>query len=268
MKVWTLGTGSSGNATLVEADDTRLLVDAGFPRRELGRRLASIGVAPESIQAAVITHEHGDHICGARTASRRWKWRLHATPGTALEGKLDAERTSLFQAGDTFPIGGIDVQAVRSSHDAADPVLLVLTDRRTGARAGIAYDLGRASSNVVRALCDLEVLVLESNHDELMLATGPYPPMVQRRIASARGHLSNSAAAELAQSVVNRGLRHIALAHLSQKCNTPALALQAMRKRLERTRFRGRVTATTQDGVHGPFTAAGPQTGIQLSLTL
>jgi phosphoribosyl 1,2-cyclic phosphodiesterase len=267
MKIWTLGTGSSGNAVLVEADGTRLMVDAGFPRRVLGKRMSSIGVAPESIQAAIITHEHGDHICGARGVAKRWKWRLHATSGTATAGELDPEKTEIFAAGDTFTIGEIDIQSIRSSHDAMDPVLLVLTARRTGARAGIAYDLGRASSNVVQALSDLEVLVLECNHDEEMLANGPYPPMLQRRIAGPRGHLSNSAAATLAQAVVNRGLRHIALAHLSQKCNTPALALQAMRKTLERTRFRGRVTATTQDGIHGPFTAVG-NTEVQLSFAI
>jgi phosphoribosyl 1,2-cyclic phosphodiesterase len=134
---------------------------------------------------------------------------------------------------------------------------LVVTARSSGARAGICYDVGHASDGV-RALCrGVDILVLESNHDEGMLWAGPYPPWLCQRIASDTGHLSNRVAAGLARESVHRHLAHLVLAHLSEKNNTPEVATRAVRSALRGTAFRGQMSTATQDGVVGPFTPRG-----------
>jgi phosphoribosyl 1,2-cyclic phosphodiesterase len=268
MQIWTLGTGSRGNALVIDGGGTRLMVDAGFGTRTLRTRLGQAGIAPESIEGLVVTHEHTDHISGAGAAARRWGWRVFATHGTARESQLDPEATTTFSAGETFSVGALDVQTIRSSHDATEPVVLIVVCRPTGARAGIVYDLGRVSRPLASELIDLDMLVLESNHDEEMLVNGPYPRTVQRRIGGAHGHLSNVAAASLAAHCAHRKLKHIALVHLSQNCNLPKLAMKTVGDSLRKTSFAGRLTATTQDGVHGPFAAAGRARNLQLSLAL
>lgn len=266
MKLWMLGSGSRGNAVLLESAGSRVLIDAGFPPRVLAARLAEIGVAGESIEAAVITHEHTDHVRGACAGAKRWGWALYATSGTAAAFP-DLARSSVrtFAAGSAIEVGEMTLCSIPTPHDAAESVAFVATGRRSGVRAGIAYDIGHASAALRTALAELDVLVLESNHDEEMLRTGPYPRSVKARIASSRGHLSNRAAAALASECAHHGLRHIVLAHLSQKCNDAAVAARAVKTSLARTAFRGKVTPAHQDRVAGPFTAGGGQ---QLSLTL
>ena len=257
MKLWVLGSGSGGNAVLVECDGTRLLVDAGFGPRTLAARLKLTGVDPRSIEACVVTHDHSDHVRGAARAARRWGWKLYATAGTARCADLAEARVTVFAAGDTLRFGRLEAEAVATPHDAAEPVGFVLTAVSTGARAGICYDVGCASDGV-RALCrELDILVLETNHDEGMLWAGPYPPWLCQRIASDTGHLSNRAAGEVARDTVTRRLAHLVLAHLSEKNNTPEIATRAMRSALRGTRFRGQMSAATQDGVVGPFAPRG-----------
>lgn len=263
MRVWVLGSGSRGNAVVIEAGGSRLLVDAGFPPRQLAERLQLVGIAPESIEAVVITHEHGDHVRGAAAGAERWGWALHATEGT-LRGcpPLAAADARSFVPGATFAVGGFDVHAPAISHDAEEPVAIVATARASGSRIGVAYDLGYPSRRVAAALADLDVLVLEANHDEAMLWNGPYPPSVCQRIASRTGHLSNKAAGALAAACAHRGLRHVVLAHLSDCCNDAVTARRAVATALERTVFRGRVDVAKQDAVVGPFLPApGRRTG-------
>ena len=254
MKVWVLGSGSRGNATVIDNGATRVLVDAGFSARELKRRLALAGIAPESIEALIVTHEHGDHACGAALAARRWRWNVHATAGTlnAMPELADA-RVRTFRSGDTLTFSTMSVLTVPTPHDATDPVAVVATDTASGARAAVVLDLGRESTEVRQMLRDVEVLVLESNHDEALLARGPYPISVQQRIASHVGHLSNRQAAAIARACAHVDLQHLVLAHLSEACNTPDHALAAASAALARSRFRGKVTAAPQDVVHGAF---------------
>jgi phosphoribosyl 1,2-cyclic phosphodiesterase len=263
-----LGSGSRGNAVLLETDGSRVLVDAGFPPRVLAQRLARVGVAPASIGAVVLTHEHTDHVRGVAAAATRWGWAIHATRGT-IAGCADlvGRGVRILEPGVTSPLGEFDVVAVRAPHDAAEPVALVLTARQSGARAGIAYDLGHVTDGVRQAMRDLDLLVLEANHDPAMLRSGPYPPVVQDRIAGRHGHLANPDAAALAREVSHRGLSDVILAHLSQQCNRPALALGAVGEGLRRARFRGRLTASSQDDVAGPF-GAPVRTAVQLPLGL
>jgi phosphoribosyl 1,2-cyclic phosphodiesterase len=271
MKLWMLGSGSRGNAVLLECAGGSVLVDAGFGTRTLARRLASAGTAPDSIAGVVITHEHGDHVRGAGAATAKWGWPVHATAGTRdASPPLAGYGVVTFSAGDTFAVGGCDVETIRVSHDAADPVGLVITERATGVRAGILYDLGDFTSEICRALALVDILVMEANHDSGMLRAGPYPPSVQKRISGRRGHLSNAAAGEAARECIHRGLGDVVLAHISEKCNTPELARDTVWASLTRRSFRGRLHMAAQDTVCGPFGAgaSASRATVQLGLGL
>jgi len=248
-----LGSGSNGNAILIECDGSRLLVDCGFGTRTLAARLKTIDVAPESIEGCLITHEHHDHIKGAAAAARRWGWGIYTTPGTARARELSKTPVLTFEPGMTVDFPRMTVAATATSHDANEPVGFVVTSRSTGARAGLFYDIGCVARAVARACEHLDILVLESNHDDEMLKNGPYPPFLQARIASRVGHLSNRDACRFAQAAMTRDLKHLVLAHLSENCNTPDIALDGMRAAVGSTRFRGTVTAAKQDAVMGPF---------------
>ncbi len=268
MRLWVLGSGSRGNALLLEEGDVRVLVDAGFPARVMAKRLECIGVAPASVSAVLLTHEHHDHVRGAAAGARLWGWTVHATRGTiAANDDVRALTPSVLSRGASVEVGSFHVDTVPVSHDAAEPVALVITSRRTGCRCGIAYDLGRVGTQLRARMRDLDLLVLEANHDRAMLRCGPYPVVVQDRIGGPNGHLCNDGAAELAREVAHGGLRHVVLAHLSENCNQPALAMDAMRARLTGSRFRGRVQLTWQDKVVGPIEPTSRAT-VQLALPL
>ncbi len=268
MRLWILGSGSSGNALLVECDDARILIDCGFGVRELARRLKSIGVAPQSIEACFLTHEHGDHVKGAAAAARRWHWAIHASHGTSLARELAKTKVNAFRPGAEIPLTRMTVSSVATPHDANQSVGYVVTSRTTGARAGFFYDFGYVSRAIVDACKSLDILVLESNHDADMLKNGPYPVWLQRRIASRTGHLSNHDAARFARYAATRQVNHLVLAHLSENCNTPDVALDSMRRALERTSFRGTITAAKQDDIVGPFSPRPDRAGDPLQYSL
>ena len=271
MRVWSLGTGSRGNAVLVEAEGTRVLIDAGFPMRELAARLASIDVPCESVEAALVTHEHLDHVRGACAASRRWGWTLYATAGTiAAYPALREHGARTLVPNQPVELSRLSVRAVPVSHDAAEPVAFVATERSSGARAAVAYDLGATTAALCKALERVDVMLLEANHDNAMLRAGPYPESVRRRIAGARGHLSNQAAGALAAECVHADLAHLVLTHLSDSCNDPRIAVRAVADALSPTRFRGRLSAAGQAHVAGPYGPGrrGAVRAIQLALEL
>jgi phosphoribosyl 1,2-cyclic phosphodiesterase len=257
VKVWILGSGSNGNAVLIEGDGTRVLVDAGFGPRALATRLKVASVDPASIDACLLTHDHSDHVSGVARAARRWGWAVFATDGTAQSPALADVSVTPLPVGEAFRIEGLEITALPTPHDATEPVSFVATALSTGARASICYDIGHANENV-RTLCrEVDVLVVEANHDEGMLWAGPYPPWLCQRIAGSVGHLSNRAAGALARDSVTSRTAHVVLAHLSEKNNTPEMARSAVRSALRGTMFRGRLTTTTQDGVSGPFMPRG-----------
>ena len=255
MRLWTLGSGSKGNALLIECGDTRVLVDAGFSARRIAERLQQIGVAPQSVQALLLTHEHRDHVSGLETALKRWTWPVHATAGTlrGIGTDLGGAATHVLAAGRTFTLGTLRVEPFAISHDAAEPVGFVATSVLTGMRAAVVTDLGCVTEGVRTAVRDVEVLVVESNHDEGLLESGPYPWHLKRRIAGAHGHLSNRAAGELTTECQHRALRQVVLAHLSETNNSPAVAHEAMQRALRRTRYRGALAVAPQHAVVGPF---------------
>jgi phosphoribosyl 1,2-cyclic phosphodiesterase len=253
VRLWMLGSGSRGNAILVECDGSRILIDCGYGTRTLAGRLKTIGVRPQSIDACLVTHEHADHVHGAKSAMKRWGWEMYATPATARAAKLAGPRLTRFVAGNTLHFPTMTVTTTPTPHDAHESVGFVVTSNSTGARAGLFYDFGHVSRAIARACASLDILVLESNHDADLLRAGPYPPWLQARIASRVGHLSNHAAAAFARDAVTREMNHLVLAHLSEKCNTPRVALTNMRAALAKSRFKGTLTAAKQDEVVGPF---------------
>ena len=254
MKLWVLGSGSGGNAVLVECGESRVLVDAGFSPRELAVRLRTIGVAPASIEACVVTHEHTDHLKGAAAGARKWGWSLYASEGT-VEASLELREAACIGVtpGASVALSRVVVTAHATPHDAVSPIGVRIACAASGVTAVVCTDIGHASESV-RALCArADLLVLESNHDERMLRAGPYPPSVRARIASRTGHLSNRASAALARDVVHRELAHVVLAHLSEQCNDHGVAHTTMADALRRTRFRGALSVAMQHGVVGPF---------------
>ena len=249
-----LGSGSNGNAILIECDGSRILVDCGFGTRTLASRLRAIGVEPASIEGCLVTHEHHDHVRGAGAAAKRWGWGVYATRGTARAPELAKTAVHTFDPGMTVEFPTMTAESVATPHDASQSVGFVVTSRSTGARAGLFYDMGHVSRAIAKSCEALDILVLESNHDDDMLRYGPYPPWLQRRIASRWGHLSNHEACAFARSSATRGLNHLVLAHLSEQNNSARVAMTAMKTALARSRFRGTLTPAKQDAVVGPFT--------------
>ncbi len=255
MRVTVLGSGSTGNATLVEADGVRILVDAGFSGRDIDRRLRAVGVDPASLAGVVITHEHGDHTRGMGVLARRFDLVLYITEPTRracrrlLRGD---ERVHAYSAMRPFSIGPLEVQPFLTVHDAIDPIAVTVAHRRTGLKLGIATDLGRPTAAVRHSLAECDLLVLEANHDESMLWSGPYPWSVKQRIASSHGHLSNHASAELAAELHGPRLAGVILAHLSEHCNDAALARDTVAESLDARGFRGVLEVARQDAPLDP----------------
>ncbi len=276
MRIASLGSGSRGNSVLVESGHTRVLVDAGFSGASLARRLADLAVDPRDVEAVVVTHEHRDHTSGMGVAARRWGWPLIMTRGTAracADLLTGSERVVEIEAGGRFRLGSLEVHAVPTCHDAADPIAVTVLEVASGLRAGIATDLGRATTPVRAALAGCHFLVLEANHDEVRLRDSPYPWSVKQRIGGSRGHLSNRLAGELADELRHPELGGLLLAHLSQECNEPALALREVRKALRggaRDAYRGSLEVAGQEAPSRPVdvgaAALSSRRGTQLSL--
>jgi phosphoribosyl 1,2-cyclic phosphodiesterase len=249
MKVAVLGSGSAGNATLVWAGNTRVLVDAGFSAKDIARRLDSLGITPEEIDGIVVTHDHGDHTKGIGVFARRHGTPLYMTERTqaACEKLLrGGETVHNYRAGHPFIVGDVRVEPFITVHDAADPVGVALVDECTGLRMGVATDLGRPTAQIRMALEDCDFLVLEANHDEVLLHTSAYPASVRRRIASSHGHLSNQAAARFVLELLHPRLAGVVLAHLSKECNRPELAAQIVGEALRNAGWKGHLEVAQQ----------------------
>jgi phosphoribosyl 1,2-cyclic phosphodiesterase len=274
-----LASGSKGNATVIAAGATRILVDAGLSCRELLRRMAAVGEDPAALSAILITHEHIDHVAGLAVLARRLgipvfftepthrAWARSLTPKTTMsyakwlelqqsqkaareaaleegavltitavaeeedlvEPAAKSDPTALpaveyFRAGHGFSIGELDIQPFTIPHDAVDPCGFVFHARAESLRMAIATDLGYIPPNVKQALREVDVLLLESNHDLEMLKDGPYPWSVKQRVLSRVGHLSNTATAEFLMRDYDGGAHTIVLGHLSEQNNLPELA--------------------------------------------
>jgi phosphoribosyl 1,2-cyclic phosphodiesterase len=250
VRVAILGSGSGGNSILVCAGETRMLVDAGFSARSLAERLGVLEVDADSITAIVVTHDHRDHTSGMGVFGRRHRTPLHMTRATreACAELLTGDETVVeYRPGRPFRVGQLRVEPFLTVHDAADPVGVAVVDEATGLRLGVATDLGRPTAQIRHALTGCDLLVLEANHDEVLLHTGPYPTSVKRRIASSHGHLSNQAAARLATELLHPRLAGVVLAHLSFECNRPVLAERVVGDALRAAGWRGHLEVALQD---------------------
>ncbi|MGF6761408.1 MULTISPECIES: MBL fold metallo-hydrolase [Paraburkholderia] len=232
MRFASLGSGSEGNALLVEVQSgtttTRVLLDCGFSAKELERRLARLGLGVESLDAILITHEHSDHIGSALTLARKWSIPLHMSWGTARAVGADEAEVDLhvLWGDEAVAIGDLSVLPYTVPHDAREPLQYVLSDGAS--RLGVLTDVGTSTPHISAVLSGCDALVLECNHDVRMLAASRYPQSLKARIGGNHGHLNNEAAAEILASLDRSRLRHLIAAHLSQQNNTPALAQAAM----------------------------------------
>jgi phosphoribosyl 1,2-cyclic phosphodiesterase len=266
--LYVLGSGSRGNCCAVEHEGTAILIDAGFSPKEIERRAETAGLALGSVGAILLTHEHGDHTRGAARLARRLGVPVVTAPGTwtRLAPRMrQAEHRPLGLCAGA-EIGPFTVTACPTSHDAAEPLAIAL-ETGAGIRIGVAYDLGRPTAAVRYLLRNLTAIVLEANHDDVLLRSSQYPPVVQRRIAGSSGHLSNRAAAELLTEVHHPGLGVVVLAHLSRQCNTAESARGTVAPALRRAGFGGTLHVADQDAPLGPI-AVVPQGGVQFGLAL
>jgi phosphoribosyl 1,2-cyclic phosphodiesterase len=227
-----LGSGSTGNATVVQARAgtglSHLLIDCGLGIRQLDARLARAGMLAEQIDAIFITHEHSDHVGCARQLALRERipvWMSHGT-WTAI-GKPDFDGLLRIACdGVEIPVGALEVLPFTVPHDAREPLQLTCGDGDR--RLGVATDMGHATSHVLEQLAGCETVLLECNHDPALLAASTYPPFLKRRVGGAYGHLANGAAAALAAALQPRGLTQVVAAHLSEQNNRPDLARAAL----------------------------------------
>ncbi len=242
-----LGSGSKGNCTLVESGSTAILIDAGFSGKEIRRRLALIDRLPEDLTAIVVTHEHGDHICGVGVLSRKCNLPVYANAGTHLASEARVKKLYKrveFGTGESFVIDDLTVHPFRISHDTADPVGFVVSD--ADAALGYCTDTGRVSKLINHHVCTCRALILEANHDPQMLMDGPYPMSLKQRVRSNQGHLSNGDAARFLAGLAGSQLQHVVLSHLSETNNLPELAHARVQQELQFLEIRFKVLLSSQ----------------------
>lgn len=231
-----LGSGSGGNSAYVETEETRLLIDAGFSLRQIRQRLATIGRVPENLTGILVTHEHSDHVQGLRQINDKLGIPIYCNRPTqeAIQFQLkNSFNCRIFNTGASFEIGDFSVETFSIPHDAQDPVGFLL--RTNGTSIGFLTDLGHVTKLVLERVRPANALVLEANHDVKMLQNCPRRPWsLKQRILGRHGHLSNDAAADVAEQIMSADLRHIYLGHLSQECNKPDLARDVVHERLQR----------------------------------
>jgi phosphoribosyl 1,2-cyclic phosphodiesterase len=238
LAVCVLASGSKGNAIYVSDGQTAFLIDAGLSGVEIERRLGSRGLAPDRLQAIVVSHEHADHINGVGVLSRRYRLPVYLNRKTASAAKRIGQlhRVNTFDCGTGFQIDNLHIHPFSLSHDAEDPA--GFTIQTNGIKIGLATDLGVVTAMVSEHLKGCRALILEANHDTRMLIDGPYPWPLKQRIQSRLGHLSNDDSRQLLCDVAHAGLEHVILAHLSETNNTPAAALNTIAPALTGTRTR------------------------------
>ena len=234
LELCTLASGSSGNAALVSCGDTHVLLDAGISARRITTGLKSLGVDPAELSAILITHEHRDHVSGLAVLTKKIRPTIYAAPATCgqLADQLPhgAELLQSRLPGAGFAVGELWIEPFATPHDAAGSVGYVLSGG--GRTMALCTDLGHVTDQVRQAVAGCDLLVCETNYDPDWMRTGPYPYALKQRIMGDRGHLSNQDGAELAAMGVQAGASIVVLAHLSAENNTPARALETVRRRL------------------------------------
>jgi phosphoribosyl 1,2-cyclic phosphodiesterase len=227
MRFASLGSGSRGNATLIESGSTLVMVDCGFSCRETERRLARLGCSAEQLAAILVTHEHGDHVRGVCALARQYDLPVWLSAGTQLMLQDDTlPEIHCFDGQAGFRLGDLGIQPFTVPHDAREPCQFVFANGNH--RFGLLTDTGRITAHIRESLDGCDALMLECNHDAAMLAGGPYSASLKARVGGPLGHLSNAQAAGLLRGIDTSRLQHVVAAHLSEKNNHPALARAAL----------------------------------------
>lgn len=229
MKVCTLASGSSGNSLLIDTGETKILVDAGISLRQIKLRLAQLDVEVDDIDGVIVTHEHSDHTA----ALPRLKTPVHVVSSTTHIWKDKLHSMAEFASDCAFSIRGLLVTPFSVPHDALDPVGFTIESQK-GEKLGLVTDIGSVTGLVKERLKGCDILVIEFNHCSDILLYSHYPWDLKQRIKGRLGHLSNIQGAELLQTLLHRGLKHVVLAHLSQVNNKPEAAFKAAREALTR----------------------------------
>jgi len=233
VKFVSLGSGSRGNATLVEYQKHVILIDSGFSRKVLLQRIEQAGVQPTQLQAAFVTHEHSDHAKGIVALCEHLQIPFYASFGTAR--RMDWTRHALWrciQSDESVAVQGMSVMPVVVPHDADEPLQFVI-ENAEGQRLGILSDLGSLTPHIVERYQACHALQVEANHDPVRLQNGPYPPKLRARVAGAYGHLSNEQCADFIRRVRWPGLQYVTAGHISEKNNDRALVAQALSQALD-----------------------------------
>lgn len=222
-----LGSGSKGNATLIDDGETCLLIDLGFSLKETKRRLARLGMQPTDVSAILVTHEHADHIHGVAAFARKFGTPVYLSHGTYRPKQMgELPQLNLINCHQVFDCGSFQVQPVAVPHDAKEPCQYVL--RSSDQTLGVLTDLGHISEHVRESYEGCDALLLECNHDPELLVQGPYPWPLKKRVGGDYGHLNNGQAAELLHSVDLQRLQHLVISHVSEQNNQPELAEQVV----------------------------------------
>ncbi len=246
-----LGSGSSGNAVLISSSRSRLLFDIGFSKSETLDRLRQVNVAPETIDAIFISHEHADHIGGLRNFCKEFPRPVFMTAGTrrAARVKHSTAPLQILSPGLSTDFQDFVVHPVLVPHDAAEPVAFTVVVE--GIKIALLVDLGELTPAICKEIRGSHCLIVESNHDVEMLRVGPYPWIIKQRVMSAQGHLSNSAIGDFLASQYDGCAEYIVLAHISQVNNHPEIARfsaeRALRSRPERSLFGSHLRMANQD---------------------
>jgi len=227
MRLAVLGSGSGGNAAVVECGGLRLMIDAGLSAKQLSLRLLHVGIDPRSLDGILLTHEHGDHVRGLKTFLKQYPVPVFTTPSTARvvrEAGIEGGSWKFFEAGQVFAIGGLSIETFAIQHDAVDPVGFVVGNGSK--RLGFLSDAGFVTRNMTERLRGLHGLFVEANYDDgLLEADTKRPWSIKQRISSRHGHLSNAQVTELVREIAHAELARVVLGHLSSDCNTPEIIL-------------------------------------------
>ncbi len=241
-----LGTGSRGNATLVESGEAKILVDQGFSGKQLEKRLARMEIKPDEIDAIVLTHHHGDHGGGASIAQRRWNIPIYCNDRTATALNLDLKGVHLFEGLDALEFADdLALLPVPVPHSGADNVAFIASHR--GERGAVITDLGSWTDELVNHVTGCQHISIEANYDHQRLWNGPYPMRLKDRISGRGGHLSNDQTGQFLSQVVTSETRSLVLTHLSEKNNAPHLAESTVLYHVDDL-FEGDIRISLQDG--------------------
>ncbi len=219
MRIASLGSGSKGNATIIQTGQSCLLVDCGFNLKQFRQRLQVLNFRPEDIDAILVTHEHSDHIGGVYKLARQYGTSVYMTQGTAEGSRFDDfTQVKIIDAETDFRVGDVTVQPVVVPHDAREPCQFVFNNN--GRCFGLLTDTGCITPHIEKQYTDCDALLLEFNHDLDMLVNGPYPEQLKRRVGGDYGHLNNHQAAGLLNVIDLNRIQHLLVAHISEKNNS------------------------------------------------